>query len=97
MGITDVVRGDDLLTSTPRQILLADLLGHAAPRYWHVPLVVASDGARLAKRTPSVTVRSLREARVAPERIIAVLTEALGATRSAIHWRREPWRIPERW
>jgi glutamyl-tRNA synthetase len=54
-GITEVVRGDDLLDSTPRQIELARLLGLAIPRYAHVPLVLGPDGARLAKRHGAVT------------------------------------------
>lgn len=49
-GITEVVRGDDLLSSTPRQILLQEMLGYARPRYVHVPLVLGADGQRLAKR-----------------------------------------------
>ncbi|HEY2515751.1 MAG TPA: tRNA glutamyl-Q(34) synthetase GluQRS, partial [Polyangiaceae bacterium] len=51
MRITDVIRGADLAPSTPRQVLLARLLGAEPPRYVHLPMVVASDGARLAKRT----------------------------------------------
>ena len=54
-GVREVVRGDDLLDSTPRQIELGRLLGMAAPAYAHVPLVLGSDGARLAKRHGSVT------------------------------------------
>lgn len=54
-GIREVVRGDDLLDSTPRQIELARLLGLAPQRYAHVPLVLGPDGARLAKRHGSVT------------------------------------------
>jgi glutamyl-tRNA synthetase len=54
-GIGEVVRGADLLDSTPRQILLARLLGLPAPAYAHVGLVVAPDGARLAKRHRSAT------------------------------------------
>ena len=52
MGVTDVVRGDDLLDSTPRQMLLYRALGMAdrIPRYTHLPLVVGPDGRRLAKR-----------------------------------------------
>jgi glutamyl-tRNA synthetase len=50
-AIGEVVRGDDLLASTPRQILLAQLLGFEVPRYVHVPLVRAHDGKRLAKRS----------------------------------------------
>ena len=58
-GIGEVVRGDDLLASTPRQIRLAALLGLAVPRYAHVPLVLGADGARLAKRHGAVTLDGL--------------------------------------
>ena len=54
-GIEEVVRGDDLLDSTPRQLLLARLLGLREPGYAHVPLVLGRDGARLAKRHGAVT------------------------------------------
>ena len=54
-GIEEVVRGDDLLPTTPRQVLLAQLLGLEVPRYAHVPLVLAPDGNRLAKRDGAVT------------------------------------------
>lgn len=54
-GVEEVVRGDDLLDSTPRQLLLARLLGLRAPAYAHVPLVLGPDGARLAKRHGGVT------------------------------------------
>ena len=54
-GIEEVVRGDDLLDSTPRQLWLADALGLPRPRHAHVPLVLGPDGARLAKRHGSVT------------------------------------------
>ncbi|HEX8066422.1 MAG TPA: tRNA glutamyl-Q(34) synthetase GluQRS [Thermoleophilaceae bacterium] len=54
-GVGEVVRGADLLDSTPRQLLLARLLGVAEPRYAHVPLVLGPDGARLAKRHGAVT------------------------------------------
>ena len=54
-GIGEVVRGADLADSTPRQILLARLLGLAEPRYAHVPLVLGPDGQRLAKRHGAVT------------------------------------------
>ena len=50
-----MVRGDDLLETTPRQILLARLLGLPVPRYAHVPLVLGADGRRLAKRHGAVT------------------------------------------
>lgn len=54
-GVEEVVRGDDLLDSTPRQLLLARLLALRAPSYAHVPLVLGADGARLAKRHGAVT------------------------------------------
>lgn len=49
-GVTQVVRGDDLLPSTPRQILLQQLLGHPSPEYCHLPLVTGPGGAKLSKR-----------------------------------------------
>jgi glutamyl-tRNA synthetase len=54
-GVEEVVRGDDLLDSTPRQVLVARLLGLPVPAYAHVPLVLGPDGARLAKRHGAVT------------------------------------------
>lgn len=61
-GIGEVVRGDDLLETTPRQLLLARLLGLPAPSYAHVPLVLGADGARLAKRHGAVTLGELAPA-----------------------------------
>ena len=58
-GVAEVVRGDDLLSSTGRQIHLAAALGFEAPAYAHVPLVLGPDGSRLAKRHGSVTLRDL--------------------------------------
>lgn len=58
-GVTEVVRGDDLLPSTPRQILLQRHLGYDQPSYLHVPLVVGADGERLAKRHGAVTLDDL--------------------------------------
>jgi glutamyl-tRNA synthetase len=58
-GVTQVVRGDDLITSTPRQILLQRLLGYPTPEYRHVPLVLGGDGRRLAKRDGAVTLSEL--------------------------------------
>lgn len=63
-GIDQVVRGDDLLPSTPRQAYLASLLHIPVPEYAHVPLVVNSDGARLAKRDGAVTLADLARAGV---------------------------------
>jgi glutamyl-tRNA synthetase len=58
-GIGEVVRGADLLDSTPRQVLLAGLLGARAPHFAHVPLVLGPDGARLAKRHGAVGLRDV--------------------------------------
>jgi glutamyl-tRNA synthetase len=57
--VSTVVRGDDLLASTPRQVLLQRLLGLPTPRYAHVPLVVGADGERLAKRHGAVTLADI--------------------------------------
>jgi glutamyl-tRNA synthetase len=58
-GIGEVVRGDDLLDTTPRQLFLADALGLPRPVYAHVPLVLGADGSRLAKRHGDVTLREV--------------------------------------
>ena len=58
-GIDQVVRGDDLLSSSPRQAYLAGLLGYPPPVYAHVPLVVNTEGKRLAKRDRAVTLAEL--------------------------------------
>ena len=77
-GVTDVVRGDDLLASTPRQRLLQDLLGLPVPRYAHVPLVLGSDGERLAKRHGAVTLADLAARGVGASRVLAILGASLG-------------------
>jgi glutamyl-tRNA synthetase len=74
-GIGEVVRGADLLDSTPRQILLARLLDLPVPRYAHIPLVLGSDGARLAKRHGAVTLADRNE----PVTVtLALLAHSLG-------------------
>ena len=60
------MRGDDLLSSTPRQVLLQRLLGLPTPQYVHVPLVVGADGQRLAKRHGAVTLADLAAEGVSP-------------------------------
>lgn len=60
-GVSQVVRGDDLLSSTPRQVHLQRLLGLPTPEYVHVPLVLGPDGERLAKRHGAVTIADLAE------------------------------------
>ena len=78
MGVTEVVRGDDLLAATPAQILLQRVLGLPTPAYCHVPLVVGPDGRRLAKRHGDTRVASFRAAGVKPERIIGSLAWTCG-------------------
>jgi glutamyl-tRNA synthetase len=77
-GVTEVVRGDDLLTSTPRQLLLYEALGWKPPRFVHVPLVVGRDGRRLAKRHGDTRLAALREAGVTPEKVIGLLAWSCG-------------------
>jgi glutamyl-tRNA synthetase len=81
MRISHVVRADDLLASTPRQLLLMRLLGVPSaevPSYAHVPMVVAATGDRLAKRVGSTTIRALRERGLAASDIIGPLAHGLG-------------------
>ena len=61
MGITHVLRGEDHLANTPRQLLLLEALSLAAPRYGHLPLIVGEDGKPLSKRLGSLSLRALRE------------------------------------
>ena len=67
MGVTQVVRGSDLLSSTPRQIYLQRLLGLPEPEYGHVPLLLAADGRRLAKRDRDQELGELQSGYTAPE------------------------------
>ena len=83
MGVTEVVRGDDLLAATPAQILLARALSKAIdgcrlPSYCHVPLVVGRDGKRLAKRHGDTRIASYREAGRTPEELIGFLAASCG-------------------
>jgi glutamyl-tRNA synthetase len=113
-GVTDVIRADDLLSSTARQILLMRMLGYTAiPTYAHVPLVVAPDGQRLAKRSGGATVRELRARGVSAEKIIGTLAGGLGLVEPGeaplsphdvarrleppSAWRKTPWPIPAAW
>ncbi len=78
MGVSDVVRGDDLLPSAARQILLHRALGQEPPRFAHVPLVVGPDGARLAKRHGALSVGELRERGADPRAVVALLARFSG-------------------
>lgn len=77
-GITDVLRADDLLSSTARQLQLYRALGLAAPRHAHVPLLLGEDGKRLAKREGATAVSELRRAGVPRERVIGLLARWSG-------------------
>ncbi len=73
-GVTDVVRGEDLLSSTPRQMLLYHMLGLGEPpRYWHLPLVFGRDGRRLAKRDKAARLTTWLEAGVPGQRVVGLL------------------------
>ena len=78
MGVTEVVRGDDLLAATPAQMLVARALGATPPRYCHVPLVVGRDGRRLAKRHGDTRISSFRAEGRSPEDIIGFLAASCG-------------------
>jgi glutamyl-tRNA synthetase len=78
MGVTEVVRGEDLLDSTPRQLWLQRELGYTHPRYCHVPLLYGADGHRLSKRQRDVDLGALRAAGTAPEEIIGRLAHWAG-------------------
>src|SRR6478609_5720899 len=66
MGITEVVRGDDHLSNTPKQLLVLAALGHEPPRYAHLPLLHGPDGKKLSKRHGAASVQELREAGYLP-------------------------------
>lgn len=78
MGITEVVRGRDILPSTPRQLALLRLLGLPAPQYAHFPLLLDNDGERLAKRHQSLALAALRAQGCSPRAIIGYLGRLAG-------------------
>lgn len=73
MQITEVVRGEDLVPSTYRQIAIYEALGWKPPRWIHLPLVIGSDGRRLAKRHGDTRLSTLREVGVTPETVVGYL------------------------
>jgi glutamyl-tRNA synthetase len=77
-GVTEVVRGDDLIPSTPRQLLLYEALELPPPRFVHVPLVVGPDGRRLAKRHGDTRLETLRRQGVTAERLLGLLAWSCG-------------------
>lgn len=109
MGITDVVRGADLLPSTARQLLLVSLVGASwSPTTWHVPLVISAEGERLAKRAALGSIRDLFTAGLSGATILGKLAHGLGLAADdrprqasdlatgdpAPAFRREPWVAP---
>jgi glutamyl-tRNA synthetase len=78
MGVTQVVRGLDLVPSTPRQILLHRELGQSLPGFGHIPLLLGPDGRRLAKRDGSIKLAILRQAGMSSLRLVGWLTRSLG-------------------
>ena len=76
-GVTEVVRGMDLLSSAPRQMYLQELLGFDHPSYGHVPMLLAPDGRRLSKRDKDLDLGVLRQ-RITPEALIGTLAYASG-------------------
>lgn len=85
MRVNQVVRGRDLVDSTPRQILIQQALGLPMPVYQHVGLVLGPDGKRLAKRDMSVKLSQIRDLGVLPGKVIGILARSLGlSTNSAI-------------
>jgi glutamyl-tRNA synthetase len=89
MGVTEVIRGDDLIPSTPRQLLLYRALSLTPPGFAHVPLVVGEDGRRLAKRHGDTRLSALCAAGVTPEALVGLLAWSCG-------WQEKPEPISAR-
>ncbi|MGW8813332.1 tRNA glutamyl-Q(34) synthetase GluQRS [Gordonia terrae] len=77
-GVDQVVRGDDLLSSAPRQAYLATLLGSTPPVYAHVPMVLNANGIRLSKRDGAVTLADLADEGVSPSTVLSRIAHSLG-------------------
>jgi glutamyl-tRNA synthetase len=96
-GVSEVVRGDDLLEVTANQVHLQKLLGYSTPVYAHVPLVVGEDGERLAKRHGAVTLADLAALGINSTQVRDLLWVSLGQTGDSFSWDavpREPWVAP---
>ena len=82
-GVTQICRGDDLLSSTPRQVYLQRLLGYPTPEYLHVPLVLGNDGERLSKRNGALSLRDLNEQGRPAESVRDLLLTSIGGSFNA--------------
>lgn len=91
MGVNQVLRGDDLIPSTPRQILLYRSLGWAPPQFGHIPLAVGPDGHRLAKRDGSIKLSTLRESGVDPTQLVGQLALSCGWTDKIVPSTPQEW------
>ena len=109
-GVTQVVRGDDLLLGTGRHLHLQKLLGYSTPQYVHVPLVVGPDGERLAKRHGAVTLEDLNQRGIDGREVLGELARSIGIDVdrpnsvsellvgfSLNRLPRSPWTIPSDW
>lgn len=84
MGITEIVRGEDLLTSTARQILIARALGRTLPSTYHCPLIPGPDGRRLAKRDRATSLRAWRENGLTPADIPGLIRKSVSGGASPV-------------
>ena len=73
MAVSQVIRGDDHISNTPKQILLYEALGHPVPQFAHLPLILASDGAPLSKRHGAVSLKAYQEEGFLPEGLLNYL------------------------
>ncbi|MDR0867956.1 MAG: tRNA glutamyl-Q(34) synthetase GluQRS [Planctomycetota bacterium] len=78
MGVTEVIRGDDLALSTFRQLALYDALNLSPPQFLHLPLLVGADGRRLAKRHGDTRLATLRQAGISPQKVVGYLARISG-------------------
>jgi glutamyl-tRNA synthetase len=84
-GVTEVIRGRDLLASTARQLLVAQALGLEIPSFGHIPLVCDAQGKRLAKRDAALSLSKLREGGLRPEQIVSWAARCLGQDSEGTH------------